>query len=1296
MPSLPREVHEVLEQEYVSMYGPLPRVDVGYRPEDVVDVQWAIRILRACALDDDPLVTKAVQSADIAEARALLASKLNQLVGTAPPEKEVERAELHREQRAVLRDRLIFSPALTSAGRGLIDQYDVLFAESQTEERLDELNRRIVDDAFCGAVTPLRDLRLQRVYRSLHERAKADDGRSRTALCISGGGIRSATFALGVIQGLATAKILDKFDYLSTVSGGGYIGSWLSSWSRRHPHGISGVQEDLACADNAAGKTQMAGAAPREVPERREKLEPEPKPLHHLREYSNYLSPRVGLLSGDAWTMGALYVRNLLLNLLVLVPVLAAALAIPRAYAYLSHTTLVVTEWAYPIGTVIFCALGFAYIGLSRPIAFENGRTRATTTDATFFVCCIVPLLCAAVTLTLFWTDVAQDPEEWQNPLFALPAAALLAVTTLVPFLLYQRRLRRALKNAPRSAFHTEDDLTGHLRGKMIWESIAAALAIETAAALLVVLAWKVFYAPLQGFTEMIEAAASQAPALRMVSMTPWSSLYTIFAVPAVMIVFFVQASIFVGISSSRNEDLDREWWGRAGAWLFIAAAAWVVLSGIAVFGPVALYNAPVLLGSIGGVSGIAATLLGFSAKTPANKKEQEEAGMAAKAGNAGLTVAVPLFVLFFLSLISLGTTWLSQQFRAPIRWSDYEFDSRLESQTKRVSTNAAAGIEVTDTSAATPRLSIAQLRSLYHLQTVYQTTAPEVGVIVLLAMGAWLLSTRIGVNKFSMHALYANRLIRAYLGASRYSRDPNPFTGFDERDKLQMYDLRPELLWPTNVKDDQAFFDALREGKRITQTNLEGPALGRRKLAQHLWAQFYDTTRAHVAESKRVTGRAMDAVVHNVNAILLREERLDIAAGLELPSDFWANARADQMPYPTPLRNRAVLDYFFADHQPAVIRPMPRPDVAPAGSTQVATTDSTFRETGAGGTRRGPLHVVNIALNLVGGQKLAWQQRKAMSFTASPYDTGSLFLGYRDSREYGGTHGIGLGTAVTISGAAASPNMGYHSSPFMAFMLTLFNVRLGWWLGNPGPAGSEVYQKEHPTTNLGPILREAAGLTNETYEWVYLSDGGHFENLGLYEMVLRRCHYIVLSDAGADPEFVFDDLGNAIRKIRTDLGVPIDIEEMFMFARGAQAMTKEGRYVATATIRYSAVDGPEAKDGLLIYLKPGVYEDDYFPRDVFNYAQGSRAFPHEPTSDQFFSESQFESYRALGRHAINEICCNYPDRNATERPRIPIARQFPNVPDFARFVENKAKASRPPAPEQVIAQAIRETWLTS
>jgi hypothetical protein len=102
------------------------------------------------------------------------------------------------------------------------------------------------------------------------------------------------------------------------------------------------------------------------------------------------------------------------------------------------------------------------------------------------------------------------------------------------------------------------------------------------------------------------------------------------------------------------------------------------------------------------------------------------------------------------------------------------------------------------------------------------------------------------------------------------------------------------------------------------------------------------------------------------------------------------------------------------------------------------------------------PFHVINAALNLAATTNLAWQQRKAESFVITPQFCGCATLGYRKTIEYGdpGNNGISVGTAMAISGAAVSPNMGYHSSPSIAFLLTLLNVRLGWWLGNPGPEG--------------------------------------------------------------------------------------------------------------------------------------------------------------------------------------------------------------------------------------------------
>ena len=280
------------------------------------------------------------------------------------------------------------------------------------------------------------------------------------------------------------------------------------------------------------------------------------------------------------------------------------------------------------------------------------------------------------------------------------------------------------------------------------------------------------------------------------------------------------------------------------------------------------------------------------------------------------------------------------------------------------------------------------------------------------------------------------------------------------------------------------------------------------------------------------------------------------------------------------------------------------------------------------------PLHVINIALNLVQGSQLAWQERMAASFTVTRLHSGSWVLGYRPSKEYGA--GISLGSALAISGAAANPNQGYHSSPLVAFVMTLFNVRLGWWLGNPGEAGARTWWKRGPWHAALPLFAEAFGNTTASDAFVNLSDGGHFDNLGLYEMVLRRCRHIVAIDAGCDRDYLFEDLGNFIRKVRIDLGIPIDIRVVSPKKEAANAS-----YYVLGTIRYSAVDGP-GTDGELLYVKPVLCGAE--PADVSHYAAAHPQFPHEPTSDQWFSESQLESYRALGVHAVAEVCHGLPD----------------------------------------------------
>jgi hypothetical protein len=298
---------------------------------------------------------------------------------------------------------------------------------------------------------------------------------------------------------------------------------------------------------------------------------------------------------------------------------------------------------------------------------------------------------------------------------------------------------------------------------------------------------------------------------------------------------------------------------------------------------------------------------------------------------------------------------------------------------------------------------------------------------------------------------------------------------------------------------------------------------------------------------------------------------------------------------------------------------------------------------------RRCLFPVINLALNVSARARLAWQERKAEPFVVTPLVCGSGSLriddmnqpvgAYVQASQYGGVKpergqkgtGITLGAAIAISGAAVSPNMGYHSSPSAAFLMTLFNLRLGAWLPNPvkwRAQGGQDYIARKKNA-LIPFLSELTGSTGDDTDEVYLSDGGHFENLGLYEMIRRRCRFIFVSDGGCDPNFQFADLGNALRKISIDQGTDIEFREVRL---GARSSPVEGRLAyAVATVKY-----PEGWEGTLLYLKPSVL--DNLPMDVNAYAMANLAFPHESTADQWYSESQFESYRRLGQFLTGQL----------------------------------------------------------
>lgn len=297
------------------------------------------------------------------------------------------------------------------------------------------------------------------------------------------------------------------------------------------------------------------------------------------------------------------------------------------------------------------------------------------------------------------------------------------------------------------------------------------------------------------------------------------------------------------------------------------------------------------------------------------------------------------------------------------------------------------------------------------------------------------------------------------------------------------------------------------------------------------------------------------------------------------------------------------------------------------------------------------PLHIINTALNISDGSNLAWQQRKASNFMFSPLYCGFKLKEeevYYPTNQYSQKKGPKIGSLIATSGAAASPNMGYHTNPVMGLIMTLFNARLGRWFGNPLHINylnrlmhlfgcksqlNNPEKRKSPVWNAYYLVKELFTDTDSQSGYLYLSDGGHFENLGIYELVRRRCKLIVAVDGGEDGQYQFEDLGNAIRKCKVDFGITINIsiDELLPMHDCKYGSFKCGSsHFAIGTIDYLG-DGKAENLGYLVYLKSSLTGDE--PTDLINFKLQELAFPHHSTIDQFFNESQFESYRRLGEH---------------------------------------------------------------
>jgi hypothetical protein len=849
----------------------------------------------------------------------------------------------------------------------------------------------------------------------------------RASLCglaLSGGGIRSATFNLGVLQAAAKHHLLNRFDYLSTVSGGGYIGAWLSAWVHRHPAGVLGVEQALR--EGLAGR----GEEPREV--------------GWLRDYSNYLMVRLGFFSGDSWATIAIYLRNLCLNLTLIIACLAIAVLLPRLLVI--GLRLVPVSWFGPLALgLIAVAIAFTAVNLQQ----NKGRWDWTRGHAGVLSLIAVPGVVAALMLA-------------HALVIDLPGAAYVRSV-----------LARAVGDGP-PLHRVSWYVTGMILYTLPWLAAAAFGMASRADTPHPRFRWRLvlLFAPPSGVLLGVLCYAYSQAAVAVVSQLafagPW--LTTAFGTPILVVAFCLVLVLHIGLVSRGFSEDIREWWGRLGGWAALVTLLWTLGFAVVVY-------APALVAWTG--DWIAALGVGWLMTTLAGVLLGSSSSRILAQSRRAFDWIITLLPFVFVAGLLIAITVAAHALLAP--------DAPL--------CDIGPGPSLA-TGSAQAGLAWYVERSYCELALV-RTDLVLVWVLGL-ALLAFVLQLRVDVNVFSLGPLYRNRLLRCYLGASRFGeRRPHPFTGFDRDDDVDLAEL---------------------------------------------------------------TG--------------------------------------------TPARS------------------------------------------GSGAPQR-PYPIINAAINLTTGEKLAWQSRKAGAFAFTP-----LFCGYQMPAEGSGRWvgrycwtkdyvagptnvrrrgSIALSNAVTISGAAASPNAGYHSSPPVAFLLTVFNVRLGSWFQNPRRL--DAWRRPGPRHALGPLLSELFGLSNDRSDFVYLSDGGHFENLGIYELVRRRCRFIVACDASCDPDSGFEDLGNAIRKCRIDLDVDIEIDTSALRPQGESGAS--AHHCALGLLRYDRAD-PRERVGYLLYVKPSICGDE--PLDVAQYRIQNPSFPHQGTGDQFFDEAQFESYRRLGLHIMDSV----------------------------------------------------------
>ena len=314
------------------------------------------------------------------------------------------------------------------------------------------------------------------------------------------------------------------------------------------------------------------------------------------------------------------------------------------------------------------------------------------------------------------------------------------------------------------------------------------------------------------------------------------------------------------------------------------------------------------------------------------------------------------------------------------------------------------------------------------------------------------------------------------------------------------------------------------------------------------------------------------------------------------------------------------------------------------------------------------PIHVIHVTLNetIDPRSQIVSRDRKGDILSLEPdgVRVGDRLIGWpslidpalpKDRR----VENISLGQWIAISGAAASSGMGRMSSLGFALAFTFANVRLGYWWWSPRlcpdipvSTGLSGWMGRHFGTFVY-LVNEMTCRYSRGYYRKYLTDGGHYENSGAYALIRRRVPLILVTDNGADPDYAFADLEALVRQVRIDLGAETTIlggnaldavlarlgaTDRTIFVDPHAAPDWRTRMTDPQAPAYVLVLGVEIGGETLtvIWVKPRLLPG--VPTDVAGYQLAMKAFPQQPTGDQFFDEAQWESYRRLGELSMTRL----------------------------------------------------------